>query len=447
MNPIVYKVYFTPRDGRRSYGTEIDISKYVLLDGIPAIKKTIDATDFDFGVYKYDDVTLKCVNLDGYFNDEQDSRSLFLYGRDKTKVRIVFSNDSGDEIVFKGFINEEATKIDPDDDLIDFRVLSLTSCLRTTKVSGGSINSGNLVSDAMYAILNVPDITDYLTVSAININPSNDFAVDTDDDLQNATVRDVLNRLLLASNSIMTINTSDEIIIRSRDEIDTNPVLNLYGANNIHGKCNILKLNNYNSGRHRTFTAVKINDSESGLSGYQQDYGYRQKRITLSFITDSVKEDSIADNLVDEFKYPKIELEVEVPKYVANGYDLLDRVSIDYPLRIKPIEDKFLPIIGITEIGDAMYPLPYEFGSLSIPPHVAFKIIEMVENPRDFTVKMKLRQIGKDIDDGYFNIPESCILGYGRIDEAIICDGGTDCDKFLTSFVGAANIGCTLIGE
>lgn len=441
-----YKVYFTPRDSRTTYDDEVEVSNYVRLDGLPKIKRSIDATDFEFGVYSYDDVTIRLVNVDGKFNDEFDVRSMFPFGRDRTKVRVEFSNSDGDTIKFRGYINEEATKADPDDDLIEFRVLSRDSVLRTTNVTSGGASVGETLTEVLFNVLNQSDVTEFLNVDQSNINPDfGDVEIDSTEDLTDQSVRDIVNRILLACNSVLIVDEDDNVIVRSRDANTDTDVLSLYGPFDIKGRCNVLKVDNYNSGRHRAFTSVMINDTEYNDQGFALDYGYRQKAISLSFITDQSKETQIAQRLVDSFKTPKIEMEVTVPCYIARDANLLDRVSVAYPLRLKPRPGKFMPIVGVTRIDDADMPLPDQYGSLEISPNTAFKIIGIEENPKDFTIRLKLRQTGIDTNDGLFSLPGSCIIGYAVIGDAVICSGGSDCDTFLNAHVGAGKIGCTQV--
>jgi hypothetical protein len=440
-----YKVYLTPRNGRITYGDEIEITDYVKLDGLPTITREVDATDYEMGVYKYDDLTLNVVNIDGYFNDEFDSRSIFAFGRDRAKIRVEFCNTDGDTIVFRGLLNEEGTRLDPEADDISFRCLSRDSVIRNTKVSGGTIANGASCKTALVAILSATDITSVLNVSSANINPSLNFTIDLGSKFDNKSTRTVLNSLLLASNSIMLIDSDDNVIVRDRSEDTTRDILNLYGPFDIQQRTNIIRLTTVNSGMHRMFTAFRVNDTEESSLGYLTDYGYRQKAIDLNFVTDPDTESDIASELLEEFKVAKMECTVQVPTYVARASQLFDRVSLNYPLRVKPVEGKFLPVIGSTKIGDTEMPLPYTFGSLSIDPNVAFKIIGISENPKEFTTLLKLRQSGSDFAGGYYAQPTSCIIGYARVGEGLICAGGTECDQFTRSVIGAAQIGCTEI--
>ncbi len=438
-----YRVYFTPRTEATTYGDETEVTDYVQFKGLTTIKKSIDSSDYDVGVFVYDDLELKCFNVDGYFNDESDTRSLFKYSRDLTKVRVLFTNDSGDTIVYRGLVNEEATRQNATGDEISFRVLSRDSVIRSTKVSGGTISTGMTCKESLMAILDVPKINSVLTIDEANINPDYNFEVDLGSKFDNKNAREVLGKLLLASNSVMLIDDDGVVTIRNRAENTDTDILNLYGAYNLGYRQNTTRLTAYNTGKHRMFSAVKVNNTEEDDDAMISTFGYKQKKIELDFITNADTETAIATALLDEFKVPKIELNIEVPTYVARNVKLLDRVSLDWPLRIKPYGDTFLPVIGTATLNSAMTPLPSTFGSLSIAPNVAFKVIEIAENPNDFETILKLRQIGTTLSDGVFNTPDSSVVGYAVVGTSVIGGEGDLSDTFNPSVIGAAQIDAT----
>ena len=47
--PIQYKVYFTPRTSLNTYGSEIEVSANII--STSTMKKSIDAADYDIGVF------------------------------------------------------------------------------------------------------------------------------------------------------------------------------------------------------------------------------------------------------------------------------------------------------------------------------------------------------------------------------------------------------------
>lgn len=412
-----YRVYLTPRTGRSTYGSEIEITSRVTEIGLPNFGRSIDSTDYGIGVYTYGDLRLVCANSDGYFNDQNDHRSVFDYSRDLAKVRIVFESaivtrDAAGSVssstvtsttTFKGTVSDEATKVDPKKETTSFRVLSIDSVFKNARIPSGAIPSGTDSTTALRTALGQYPIPQVLGVDQANINPDFEFTIDNGFALDNQASDNVIRQLILATNSVLLINESDDVIVRSRDADDTLSTLYLYGP--FTGRGNILELNSYNDGRQRLFTSIKVNDSESFDSGYIKDFGFRQKGIELSFIMDSEVAGDIAARLVSEFRILRPELEVTVSAETAEGVGLLQPVSIDFPYNVKPYPNDaalFMPILGQAEIDDATTPLPFERGAIKIEPNVKWKVMEIEENPKEFTVTLKLRQDGNAWGGGYF---------------------------------------------
>lgn len=433
-----YKVYITPKTGEFTYGDEVQVSAEIIFNGIKTMKKSIDSSDHEVGVYTYGDIVLKVINKDGKYNDEFDGRSIFRYSRDLAKVRVVYSDNNGDITRFNGLINDEATKQDFEKEEVQFRVLSNDSVIRTTKVAGGLIANGVLASDAIKAILNQAKILSILNYSDSNINVDQDFTVDDGSKFDNKNARKALNDLLVASNSVLIIDSSDNMIVQSRNA-SSGDILNLYGPYDEEMRQNINSVRKYNSGRHRTFTSVKIGGLEVDDNGFVLEYGYRQLERSLDFVTSDDTRAIIGRKILNEFKMPRIELEISVPTHIVKNANLLDQVSVNYPLRVKRYEDKFLPIVGITKIGDTEMPLPSAFGNASISPAIAFKIIEIAENPTSFETILKLRQFG------WFTDPSSSIIGFAVIGSSVIGGTGDPCDKWNPATIGGGQIGCTKI--
>ena len=51
MTPIQYKVYFTPKLTATTYGPEQEVSAHVVDAGVSTMKKSIDAGDYDIGIF------------------------------------------------------------------------------------------------------------------------------------------------------------------------------------------------------------------------------------------------------------------------------------------------------------------------------------------------------------------------------------------------------------
>lgn len=462
MGQLRYSVYFTPlmNSDTNTYGDEINVSDRIKVSGVGNIKRSIDSSDYDIGVFAFSDLELTGFNVNGYFNDGDDSRSIFTNSRDRCKVRVVFQevttvrNSSGtvisetetDTVTFRGLINEEATRLDIVTETIRLKVLSRDSVLRTTKISSGVVSNSMNFKQAISVILNVPRITSVLNFDVSNIKPDLNLMIEDGTFFDNKGVKEALDKLLLASNSVLLINDAGDMMIQSRAEDVTRPLINLYGKNDLHKRENIIDITSYNTGRQRMFNSFVVNKRESSNSVFVKAFGLRQKSLSLDFVTSNLFIDSVAQRLVEEFKTPKIELDVKVSTKLSRDIHLLDRVSVNYPLRVKPVEGAFLPVIGVTAIGDSFMPLPSTYGSIAILSRTAFKVIEIEDHPEKFTSILKLRQIGTDLDDGVFDPANNCLVGFAVIGLAKICLGGTDCDTFMgTPVIGGAQVGCSKI--
>jgi len=420
--PREYKIYFTPRTGETTYGSEIEVSAKIIDSGVSTMKKSIDAGDYDIGVFYFGDVNIKAQNINGVFSSEFDNRSVFTYSRDLTKVRIEYNDKNGAVDVFNGLIDDKATKENFTTEIITFRALSFDSVIRTVRVPPDTVSDGTLASTAFKSLLDKSQITSVLNFDASKINPANDITIDVGEKFDNITTKDAISKLLLATNSVFIIDSDNKMVISSRDHEYTS-ITTLYGPFSKKGRQNILGLKNYNDGRQRQFTVIKVGDQTSLQQPYVDNFGYRQKNISsLDFITNTDTQKSIGEKLVDEFKVPKIELEVELETSFAKNFELLDWVNIDYPLRLAP-DDKFLPVIDSCKIGETNKALPFEYGSSQISYNTTFKVIEIKENVKSLTTILKLRQTGKDLADGYFDYSLISIVGISKIDISTIASG------------------------
>ena len=401
-----YQVLITPLVSRDQYGTELDVTKdidlsdYIKEGGIGTIKQDIDNGDYDVGVFTYGSITMRAFNLDGRFNDEDDWRSIFPYSRDKAKVKVNFLNLAGNVLTsFEGVINEEGTRQDFLKDEVKFKVLSRDSVIRKTKITGGRVANGSLFSTAIKNILNVPEITTVLTYDESKIAVGLDLEIDDGSWFDNKTAKDGLDSLMVASGSVLTIE-SGTIVVRTRQE-NSGAIFNFYGHGDLFGRENILNIRNLNTGTQRMFNSIRVNNTEVSDQTYVETYSLRQKVVDFGFITDDVKETALGTNILEEFKVPKMEMEIETTTETAKGLNLFDLVSIDYPYRVKPANDDPLPTYGVSRYGTAVY--PFIQGNMKIRPTFAFKVIGIQEKPKDYKSIVKLRRRGVTISDGMFS--------------------------------------------
>lgn len=408
IRPAGYQVLITPLVARNTYGTEVDstmdivIDDYVKRNGLNSIQREVDNGDFDFGVFVFNSVNLTCINENGRFSDQSDSRSMFKFSRDKAKVTIKYFDGENEDAIssFVGIVDERATKMDFQKNEVKMVVLSTDSIINRVKVAGGLVVTGSLVSTAIKSILNVPEITSVLDYDPSNINVKDDYIIDDGSYFSNKKTKDALDDLLSISNSVMIVEGFSNIIVRSRDVNLDRGVFRFYGEGDIFGRQNILKIKNYNTGLHRAFNTVKVGSQVETNQGYVQEFGDNSKTIEFPFITDDEKQTQIAQSILDYWKTPKIEMEIIARTKDVSSLWFFDLVSVDYPLRLKTEDGAKLPVYGVTEYGDGVY--PRQFGNIKISPKIAFKVIGKTEDPASFTTTIKLRQVGYNIDDGHF---------------------------------------------
>lgn len=416
-----YQVFVTPLISSGVYASsEIEISDWVISDNIGTITRAIDSTDYDIGIYAYNDLTLVCDASDGYLLDQTDSRSIFQFQRDQAKLRIVFLKDGAPLTTFFGIINESGSVVDPQSETVSLTIMSYDSIFKTALVGAGIVADASTFQQAFIAILNSA-VGGVLHVNEDNINPVYNGIIDIGKAFDNLAAKDALDNLLLPSNSILTVDSAQNVYVKSRDN-STDGILALYGKGDLLDRENIVMLANYNNGLQRTFNLIQVTGAQapaesgvtpSALVGVAQDaisigfYGVRTKALTVNFITEQDTLDDIANALLMEFRYPKPEIEVTVATELVQAQtpptDLLDLISINNPLSVRPLSNCRLPFAGITVAGDVSAPWPYVEGAVVINPITAWKVIEIDENPQDYTTVLKLRVIGTGLNDGLFS--------------------------------------------
>lgn len=402
------RVYITPFLSNGDYVTEVEVTEQVLALG--AIGVDTDSSDYQIGVFRNSSVRLTLNNRDGLFSDVGIDQSIFFYKRADSKVRVTYTEDNNlpycgtaicgsailcEELtVFQGLLNDDSFTEEAREEKAEFIVLGYESLFSRVAVPFDAIANGDLVSAIIYALLNQVEITDLLTVDALNIDTSLDLAVDAVADMENLTVKDAIDRLLLISNSVLYIQGTT-VYVTNRDATVAT-IATFYGQASTNGSENIINVRNITNGKNRIFNYLTWRDSPTA---YQSNasiriHGVRKKEIDNSFFTDVAKQLQIQTEIVDEFGFPKQELEliaaITAPLVELN---LLDRVAIDYPTVYIPGEFD-LPVCGIAVLGDPQTAtLPRALWSLQIPNSRRYKILRKNYDFKSMTATFKLREI------------------------------------------------------
>ncbi len=274
------------------------------------------------------------------------------------------------------------------------------------------MTDGSLISTAIYKLLNRPEITSVLTLDEFEINVANNYVIDDASVFEDQILKDILDGLMVVSNSILYVDRDGKIIVRNREH-NSEEVFNLFGEGDLNGRQNIIAISDYNSGLHRTFNTIKWGDQSATNPVYASEYGDNKKDLSYDFITNTITRESVCRDIVDFFKMPKIELQVTCKTSGVQALEFCDLVSIDYPYRRKAYQQGKLPMYGSAIYGEARY--PDIAGSLKISANMAFKIIGIEEDPQSFLTKLKLRQVGTSFNDGWFStmVPNELPARYG----------------------------------
>lgn len=399
-----YRIFFTPLVGENVYGTTADVTQDVdmtdFVKNFGSITREIDNGDYDFGIFTFGDITLQAIDHSRVFSEPTCPDSMFKFRRDRCKVEVVFYDESGTAYTrFKGLINDDATLLDLKTSIVRFKVLSLDSIFRQVQVSPGAIVSGDLFSVAIKKILNVPEVTSTLTYSPANVVVNLDLEIDDGEVFTAMSAKEALDALLLASNSIMYVDNNDAIQVKARRESANS--FPLYGHGDLYGRENVLQVDDYNNGLHRAFSSIMVNDRTYSTSdAWVAQYGFKQKSVTLNFITTVAKEQQIADRLLAEFKVPKREMQLTAITSAVQNIEMLDYVTLDWNYRLAPYPgDDTVPMWGAVEWG--AFNWPKEIGPIRIHPDVIWKVIGIDEDPVKFTTRLKLRHAGILTSDGY----------------------------------------------
>lgn len=371
-----FRVYIKPFDEDGNYTAYREVTSDVVESSIGVISRALDNAEYSIGVYLNNNFTLKMNNIDGLYSDVDVQKSMFRYTRNDSLVKVTWeiaTNDgplcgetnAGDDdailseeiALYIGLLNDESFSFALDTHQATFKVLGRESLFKKATVPYSSINNGDLISDVLYALLNQEIITDLLTVSALNINPGNDVVIDDISDFENKDVKAIIDQLLLVSNSVLYVDSDDNIIIKDRT-----PTADLqytfYGQASLIGIENIVNIQNIRNGVNRVFNYLTWQDNSTPVSDSSSitTFGRRAKEFNYGFITNATNQATLLNSILTEFADKKLEMEIDVPlNYDTYALDLLDRIAIDYPTVYYPGEYD-LPICGIAICGQAVLP-------------------------------------------------------------------------------------------
>lgn len=404
-----YRVYIKPFDDDGNYQPDfIEVTDHVT--GIGAISQTIDASEYNVGLFKNSGFQIKLRNDNGYFSEVGQVRSIFRFKRKDSQVKVTWDVadhdlicgffECGQEVlgqeteIFRGVINDISSFSSILDQQAVFSILGFDSMLSGVLVPFASISNGELLSSIIYKCLNQAPFNELVTVDALNIDLGNDIAIDSKDDFENRPVSDVLPDLSLAANSVVYLK-NNVVYVTPRDESD-DLKYTFYGQASNNGIENVLNIPKLRDGINRVFNNWFWTETSvfSRAVDSIDTYGIRKKEVSLAFIdaSSTAKIQSILDANMAEFSFPKTELELETPlNYDRLDLEILDKIQIDYPTVYTSFDGNPLPRYGAARYGQVRY--PYGLWALTIDRDRRFKILGRKIDPTKNTLMLTLREI------------------------------------------------------
>lgn len=401
------RVYIKPFNQVGDYEASFtEVTDYVLKIGDITIDT--DSSGFDIGVYRNSGFQLTLNNRDGLFSDVGSPNTMFRYKRGDSLIKVTFDladytlrttratsfHDqyvSNETTIFLGLLNDESLTEDVRKEDVAFRVLGLET-LFSEKTIYSNYVLGDDVEELIYKALNVTRVTELLTISAANITAGLNQVPDAIAHLENKTIKQTLDELLLMSNSIMYIE-NQTVYVAPRQE-SAALMFTFYGPNSLTGVENIQEIKGITNGKNKMYNFFSWRDSTqtAARNASIRKYGTRLKELSADLFTNNAKQFNVMESLLDEFGYPKQEMEVQVNlNYTTLALQMLDKVNMDYPLQYIETEGFEMPICGIAICGQAVLPKP--IFSFSMYSNKYFKIIKRTISPEKRLITFRIREV------------------------------------------------------
>lgn len=371
----VYIKPFTPAGAYASSWTEV--TRDVVADSIGQIQRKLDVNEFDVGVYTNSAISFSLRNDQGLYSDVGTIYSIFSYKRADSLVKITWDQadwdffagtsqvgeiQGGEVIVYQGLLSDESTVMGLTDQQVSFDVLGFEAVFNRVLApnwvsSPPADKKASTLLKAAIAAGNAGITQPVLTIDNTQIVPGNDVSWDDLSVFANKTCKEVIDTVLLASNSVLYLGgASGTTPIVSGRVASVSVLYSFYGPGSSAGPENIVDVQDITTGINRTFnfltwkaTALSSQDATS-LS----TYGVRKKEISIDGITTGATQQSVIDSIRTEFANPKQEFKLVTPiGYGSLGLALLSRIAIDFPQ--VPVDASGASLYGVAQYGTDVY--------------------------------------------------------------------------------------------
>lgn len=408
------RVYIAPLDDLGNLSKtagEIDnwleITEDVDINSIGAANKNIDRNDIQIGLVSVSSLAFKVSNLQGKYSEVSESSSLFKFARKGTPVKITFDlADHGayynvqpyatiiipeETDVFIGLLDDSGTKMSLQNHTLGFTVIgreSLVEQVLTPALTAGVATA----KTAIYDILNQTKITDFVTVSLANINPSNNPVLDATAHFVGQTGRESLEELLLVANSILFINEDNEFILKDRTPSGAS-LETLVGPTSELAIQNLINISQIDPGTDQVINFVTVRDAPTQVSDATSidKFGIKKLEIDIPSITDAGKRSTVATSIVNFFRNPARRFTVRIPMTADRiKYALMSLLKVDSPPLV--IESDLQAFYEVSDYDESTY--TEELTSFSVGEDENYALIgsKLQASRTKFYIDLKLRR-------------------------------------------------------
>lgn len=373
------------------YGSEIDITKYVEANSISLLNREIDRDNNDIGLFSYGSISFRVDNSKGLFNQPYpygDGQTFFLRERSRSIFKLKFFDKNNSVLTtFQGISNEQKIKQNLFNDKITFSVRSYDSVFDDNYITGGIITDNINASDAIKNICKLPAVQKVLIYNPSNINVERDILINSSNFFQPLSLKEALNNLLIATNSVLYVNNAGVIIVCSRDVANAT----VYTL----GNKDVINIENYNDGTQRLFNQFSIGDGFIARDTASiLEWGLRKKDLSdlENFITDPNNKQALVNWLVEKYKYKKLEFEATFETNTVKNIDLLDRVVLNWTTYTKePLGQAIYSLWGGGQWGTFKWNAKY--GGLPILGSRVYKVIAISIDTDRLQTTLKLKEV------------------------------------------------------
>lgn len=405
-----FKFYLSVLEEGNIYSDFVEITNDVLESSVGNLKQMLASNEYDIGSIKFNKIKINLRNEKARYSEANNPLSIFNVKRDESIIRIDWDRNedtiwcgnfpcglsylSAPITVYKGLLEDNSSKFDVEEQIQSFNFLGMESIIGKLQVPFSSLSVLDDAETTIFNILNQPQITKFFTVDQSNISVATNFTPDDIASLENKKSLEALDEILFLAGAVLYIK-DDTIFVTTRLESATSK-FTFYGPSSDLGIENLHDVSSYTLGLNRTFNFWKWKDSTvtQSFTDSIERYGFRDKEVTSELITNPVTQSAILNALLNEFGFPKVELDITVPMYspIVNDIFLLDKINVDYPADYRGNEDDKLP----ATYGTAVYGTDSYIqanSSLIIDVSINWKVLNRNINVKQHTITFKIREV------------------------------------------------------